>query len=194
MSVTVSLHESDPPNPWEGYQLALQRGLEDPGPTHLLVLQDDVALCRNLPRAVELIAQSKPDDPVVLFISRLPAGAAYRVRRAMMAGDRYVALTGGDKFCPVVAMLWPVTAARRFLDWAAVSKLPGYPRPARSDDAVVGQWIRRTGAKVWVSVPSLVEHPDNVRSIWGQRASWGKDKGRIALHWIGEQDPLSLNW
>lgn len=195
MQALVSLHSADPPNPWEGYQRALQHGLDLPTrPSHLLVLQDDVVLCRNLPRAVREITKRKPDDPVVLFTSHVPMGLAHRMRVAMKWGQRYVRLTGGDKFCPVVAVLWPTPAAEQFLDWSATAKLPGasVPGGARSDDAVAGEWVRRTGRSVWVTAPSLVEHPDEVDSIWKGPVGSG---GRKALFWIGlEDDPLSLDW
>lgn len=152
-------------------------------------------LCRNLPRAVRAIIMRKPDDPVVLFTSHVPMGLAHRMRVAMKWGQRYVRLTGGDKLCPVVAILWPMQAIEEFLTWAESAKLPGWTVPggARSDDAVVGEWVRRTGSSVWVTAPSLVEHPDEVDSIWkGPQAGFG---GRKALFWIGpEDDPLSFDW
>lgn len=197
MEASVSLHSADPPNPWEGYQRALQRGLDLPtNPTHLLVLQDDVVLCRHLPRAVREIAKSKPSDPVVLFTSYVPMHLAHECRLAMKFGDkRYVLFRGGNRLCPVVAVMWPIEAARDFLEWTTSSRLPGDTLPSgpRSDDAVVGEWVRRTGRTVWVTVPSLVEHPDEEDSIWkGPQTGPG---GRKALFWIGpDANPLDLDW
>ena len=193
MQAFVSLHSEDPPNPWQGYKRALERVLDlKPCPSHALVLQDDVELCRNLPRAVRHLATLKPDDPIVLFTSYVPMGLAHKMRLAMKYGQRFVRLTGGDKLCPVVAILWPTSSVESFLEWASTATLPGGSHGARSDDAVVGQWCRRTGATIWVTAPSLVEHPDVEVSIWGDRGNGG---GRRALFWIGaEDDPMKLDW
>ena len=186
------MHSSDPPSPWAGYQQALTN---PPDCTHLLVLQEDVIVCRNFPLAVEKIAEAKPDDPVCLFVSWLPRQIAIEARYALKNDQRYIKARVA-KFCPVVAVLWPLTAAERFLSWAETAKLPGHPGQVRSDDAVLGDWIRRKQETVWVTCPSLVEHPDRVPSVKGrQNAMWGRDRGRVALQWIGsERDPLDLDW
>lgn len=195
METIVSLHSSEPPNPWEGYQIALERGASAATkPSHVLVLQDDVVVCRNLPRAVWKIAKRHPEDPVVLFHSRLPMRNSLHIRQAQMTGARYVLHSHGGKFVPVVALLWPVSKIAPFLEWASTAKLPGWPRPARSDDAVVGQWARSTQQNIWITVPSLVQHPDTSDSLIGRQAHWGKDKGRVAMAWIGDQDALDFDW
>jgi hypothetical protein len=192
----VSVHSSDPPNPWEGYQRALLSGLDAPeNPTHVLVIQEDTIVCRNFSRTLLRIAAAKQDEPVVLFLSWLPPAVAKDAREAMIRGDRYFRHRPA-KFCSVVAVLWPVEAARRFLSWAQSGvKLPGYPDRVASDDACLGDWIRRKKETVWVALPSLVEHPDTVESVKGrQNALWGKDRGRCALNFIGERNPLELDW
>lgn len=196
MRVEVSIHSSDPPSPWTGYKLALQRGLEDPtNPTHVLVLQEDVLICRNFPLAVEQIAKAKTDQPVALFLSWLPPRLAKDARLAARKNQRYIQAAPAN-FCPVVAVLWPVEAAARFLDWASRAKLPGHPDRVHSDDAVLGDWIKRMREVVWITVPSLVQHPDMVPSVKGRNnIGWGKDKNRVALNWIGpDRDPLELDW
>jgi len=196
LPVVVSPHVSDPPSPWAGYQLALRSGLDDPSkPTHVLVLQDDVEVCRNLPRAVERIATAKNDGPVGLFLSRLPPRAANDALFAAKRKECYVRARTGEKFFPAVAVLWPVLIAESFLAWAQSGvRLPGYPNLIASDDAVIGEWIRRTQAVAWHTVPSLIEHPDRAASTIGRRAQWGKDKGRIAHIFIGTGDPLEYDW
>jgi len=188
----VSVHSSEPPSPWAGYKQALT---DPPNCTHLLVLQEDVQVCRNLPLAVERIADAKPDNPVCLFLSWLPPRLAKDARLAAKIGQRYIQVMPAN-FCPVVAVLWPVDAAARFLDWSSRAKLPGHPGRVGSDDAVLGDWIKRMREVVWITVPSLVEHPDMVPSVKGRNnVGWGKDKNRVALNWIGrERDPLELDW
>lgn len=186
------MHSSDPPSPWDGYKQALT---DPPDCTHLLLLQEDVVVSRNFPLAVEKIAEAKPAEPVCLFLSWLPNQIVREARQALLRNQRYIAARPA-KFCPVVAVLWPVAAIERFLEWSETARLPGHPGNVRSDDAVLGEWIRRKREVVWVALPSLVQHPDLVPSVKGrQNANWGKDRGRVALNWIGpDADPLELDW
>jgi hypothetical protein len=196
LPVEVSEHASDPPNPWAGYQLALQRGLDDPtNPTHVLVLQDDIVVCSNFAAACQQIASTNPDVPVSLFQSWLPDAARLAFRDASMVGRCYAPYPISQKWAPVLGVLWPAGAARRFLEWATSGvKLPGYPNLVASDDAVLGEWLRRRQEPFLLTVPCLVEHPDREPSLIGKRAQWGKDKARVALDFIGDRDPLQYDW
>jgi hypothetical protein len=194
MPVELSVHSSDPPSPWEGYKQALQSGIDDSTePTHLLVLQEDVKVSRNLPPAVEKIATTFPDDPVCLFISWLPRNVSAQCTKDLAQGKRYTLIQPGSRFAPVIAVLWPVHRAASFLEWAKTASLPGIRGECRSDDAAFGHWIASTQARVWVTNPSLVEHPDKVDSLIGRRAMWGMDKGRVALR-FHEGDALDFDW
>lgn len=63
-------------------------------------------------------------------------------------------------FVPTVAILWPVEKARELYEWTTENPtLPGNPNP-RSDDAVIGHWMRKTKQRVVATVPSIVEHTD----------------------------------
>jgi hypothetical protein len=191
--VQISVHSSDPPSPWAGYKQALA---DPPDCTHLLVIQEDVLVCRNFAAAVERIAEAKPDEPVCLFLSWLPNHIANDARDALKKRERYIRVRPAQ-FCPVVAVLWPVAAAARFLEWTESGvRLPNSHGLVASDDAVLAEWIKRKKETVWIVMPSLVEHPDTMPSVKGrQNAKWGKDRGRIALHWIGpEADPLEFDW
>ena len=177
-------------NPWRGYQLCLSN-LPDEG--HVCVLQDDTLVGKNFVEAVERIAAANPDAPVCLFCGGLPARTAHRVRQAI-GREPYVDLAPND-FMPVVAVLWPVQVAHAFLTWTIENpkRLPRWP-VVRSDDAVAGRWLRFARQRVRVSVPSLVEHPDDVASTIGKPARAGKDRGRVAIHWIRDGDPLEIDW
>lgn len=178
-----------PGNPWRGYQLCLT---DLPACTHLCVLQDDAIVSRNFPAAVELIANANPDTPVVLFFPGLPMNTTRAFMRSWTKGQPYCDLHGQD-LMPVVAVLWPRHIAESFREWALTARIPGR-QPALSDDAAAGHWQRTTGTRVRVTVPSLVQHPDD-RWSWIGRKPWaGKDKGRVARYWIGDNDPLAINW
>lgn len=194
--VKASFHGSDPPNPWEGYQLALESGLENAGShTHLLLLQEDVILCRNFVPAVERIAAAKPADPVCLFLAWLPRHVSAEALQASVRGERYLRFRV-SQFVPVVAILWPLHKASEFLNWSRSGvRLPGYPNRVASDDAVVAEWHRRCQETIWVSCPSLVEHDDEQPSVKGKRYEvWGRDRSRVAANFIGDADPLALDW
>jgi hypothetical protein len=94
---------------------------------------------------------------------------------------------------PVVAVLWSREAAVDLLDWTSSNRLPGDPRP-RSDDAVVGRWARQTRQTVLATTPSLVQHPDEERSLVGRRHGAGRIEWRVAHAYIGDDDPLTLDW
>lgn len=180
----------EPPNPWRGYQLCLA---PSPG-THLCVLQDDTVVCPNFALAVERIIASQPGAVVCLFFPGAAKATARAYQQAVASDQRYTRLSIRD-FMPVVATIWPVQLAAGFLAWAATAQLPGMPRhTVRSDDAVAGMWHRVTRSTVLVTNPSLVEHPDDVESTVGLRAQAGKDRGRVAVRWIGDSDPLELDW
>lgn len=185
----VSTHASDPPNPWEGYKQCLSKL---PNCTHLLVLQDDVTVCRNLPLAVERIAA---DIPVVLFLARLPRRVSTLALREAKRGRHYIdTQLRINEFMPACAVLWPKAKAEEFMAWAEANphKL-GHPFP-RSDDGVMGRWSALSHQRIRFLYPSLVEHPDREVSVIGRKAHWGKDPGRVALHYIGEDDPLEIDW
>lgn len=184
--VEVITDSGEIPNPWRGYQKCLS-GLPEQG--HVCVLQDDTIVCRNFVAALELIAAANLDMPVILFLGGQPMRTAARVRAAT---QRYVDLAPND-FLPVVAVLWPVAVAREFIAWTEANPLR-LPRGTRSDDAIAGRWHRFTHQRVRVCVPSLVQHPDDFPSTITTRARGGLDKGRVAVNWIGDGDPLTLDW
>lgn len=153
-------------------------------------------MCKNFPLAVTRIAEANPTTPVCLFLARLPVTEAKMALRALKKGERYInARPRSGGFTPVVAVLWPIVKAIHFREWCYVARLPGAPKyePA-SDDAALALWAMRNKERIRITVPSLVEHPDREKSLVGRRAKWGKDRGRVALAYIGEDDPLDLDW
>jgi hypothetical protein len=169
-------------------------GLNDPTATHVLVLQDDVVVSPNFVAALGRIAYATDGDPVSFFLARLPAGAASQVYEALKNGTRYVRAQPGDKFFPALGILWPVAAIREFFSWLDSGvKLPGYPNQPCSDDAIFGEWIRRIQRPAWYTVPSLVDHPDEVKSTIGKTAQWGRDRNRTAMVFCSG-DALEYDW
>lgn len=175
----VSLHESTPPSPWWGYQLMLERALSYQDDFFCCV-QDDARVSEGFAAAVKQIARANPSTPVALYLAYIPRKTASNATRALNLRTTYVDVFRND-FCPVVGMLWPREKAQELLDWAGCSPLPGDRNP-RSDDAVVGAWMRRTHQRIRCTVPSIVQHEDVVVSLIGRRNHAGKDRGRTALY------------
>ena len=123
----ISLHASEPPNPWEGYKRCLA-DLPDRG--HLLIVQDDVRVSAGFAQALEKVAS---EVPTALFLSTIPARINRMAMRAAKKGERYVTVRmASNEFCPVVGILWPVEKALEFRTWAEE------PSPAGSSTAALG--------------------------------------------------------
>lgn len=194
LAVVVEDDGPRPPSPWRGYRMCLD---EIPAQaTHALIIQDDTIVCDNFTLAVDRIAQAV-DVPVCLFVSGARTKTLRHYQQAMRSKLNYSQVWFQD-YCPVVATLWPRAKVDEFLEWwSAGPKLPGMREPYRSDDAVVGSWMKFTRQKVLATVPSLVEHPDDTLSVkWNESRvpSGTGNKYRKAYNYIGERDPLELNW
>lgn len=179
LPVELSLHSSNPPNPWAGYKLALERAIEHPTQyTHLLVLQDDVIVCADFPLAVTAAIEERPEQVLSLWVGALSG----RTRK-----DFWIAQGRKERWSPLyfrdivncVGLVWPRPLAEEFLEWTSDHRLPGDCRQVQSDDAIIGAWARRTHQRVWATVPSLIEHPDEVESTIG-RPRGGKDRRAIS--------------
>lgn len=190
-AVVVADRGGGHPSPWRGYQQCLADLPADA--THVVVLQDDTIACRNFPPAVERIAAEWPDHVVCLFLGGAPRRTASLARRAQANGRSYCRLHPND-FVPVVATMWPVQKAESLLSWTCDNPARlGHVDP-RSDDAVAGRWMRYNREQVVCTVPSLVQHPDDVPSTIGRKHRAGEDVNRVAALWIGADDPLALDW
>ena len=190
LDVEHSYHESVLPNPWLGYRAALENL---PATGHVLVLQDDVIVSKNFTPAVELIAAANPDTVVSLYLSTVPK-RTLNSARLHWGRSRYVDTHPND-LVHVIAVLWPVDKARDLLAWVDENPLRLQGTVFQSDDATLTRWKQFRKERVRVTIPNLVQHPDDVESIVnGHRAHSGADKGRVSAAWIGAGDPLELDW
>lgn len=178
------------PNPWRGYKKCLSNL---PSSGHVAVLQDDTVPCVNFERALELVVSARPDSVISLFVAGLNNVTRRDYLRAMQREQRWTEIYFRD-IHHVCALVWPVEKAREFLAWAETARIPGHSRIPRSDDAIVGTWSRYTKNPIWATIPSLVQHPDDVPSTIGRKHYSGMERGRTALQFIGDADPLDLDW
>jgi hypothetical protein len=172
----------DKTNSWTTYQLCLRRA---PASGHLLILQDDVEPCQNLLAACDVIAAQTKDALVCLWHGKQPVRGAVTYQVAKQHRVRYAQIRP-QPWPPLVAALWPADLARRFLAWHQLHQTR-LPRGLRADDGVAARFLSVNRVRMWATVPSLVEHPD-IDSIRK------KPRGRLALWYIGDTDPLTLDW
>lgn len=190
-AVVVEDDGPQPPNPWRGYQLCLSR-IASSDATHGVVIQDDAILCENFEGAIANLIEVIPNNLVCLFYPGLRMRSG-REMQAAVRNKRNTFVLNRQDFLPVVAVLWPKEKASFLLKWVEARRIPGLRYPYRSDDAVAGSWMRHTKQDVFVTIPSLVQHPDDVPSSIGKPARSGADKGRVAFAFC-EGDPLQISW
>ena len=162
-----------------------------------MILQDDTVICQNFPLAVERIIFAHPDIPICLFVSAMKTKTLRKYANALRAGFRYSNIWFQD-FMPVVAVIWPRPKIREVLDWLEPEPKLSMQKPWRSDDAVIGSWMKFTKQRVLATVPSLVQHPDDTLSVkWSSESkvpSGTGNKYRRAFAYIEDVDPLELDW
>jgi hypothetical protein len=147
----------------------------------------------NFVPTLELIAEANPATVVALFCSKAPK-RTYNMASLRYGRSRYVD-THLQDLVHVVGILWPVVKAEEFMQWCADNPNRIKGREFQSDDATVTRWMQLTKQRIRVTVPSIVQHPDDLPSIVNShRPRAGGDSGRVAGYWIGEDDPLELDW
>lgn len=178
-------------SPWRTYRAALESTPEDA--SHRLILQDDVQIAsRNFAEAVDLIAAAWPDHLVTLFLANAPRLSARALFAACGRGDRY-AMIPTKPWVPAVALLWPRALIAPVLEFVDEQT---WPAAFCADDEIIGRAMTALYKPLVATVPSLVEHPDEVPSLLGPRRNYaGKNLSRIAACFIDDDlDPLDFDW
>lgn len=87
-----------------------------------------------------------------------------------------------------MAVLWPREKALHLLNWSETAR-----GLTRADDGNVHKWKRSHKQEMLVSVPSIVQHDDDLESVKGGRAHvpW-KENWRQAL--MLADDALDYEW
>lgn len=169
-------------SPWRTYRLCLERLDVQEG----LILQDDAVVCEGFLDAAAAAVAARPGRLIAFFHGGTPA-MRQSFAGAHARGDPFVEIVG-NSWVPTVALYWPAGAARALLDWLD-SRQRGSRRgiapERRADDAIVGEWARKTRRGALVTVPCLVEHPDEEPSLIGARARAGRDRARVAVEYVG---------
>lgn len=150
---------------WRTHRLCLESAPADA--THLLVLQDDAWPCDDFASLVRAAVEERPDRIVCLFVS----GIGHLMRHVNIARknrERWLELPP-IAYTPCVAIVYPADHARAIPAFADAKRVG----IGRTDDAVVGQYARAHRVTACATLPSLVEHRDDVDSVMGMPSGKG---------------------
>ena len=176
------------PSPWRTFRHLIET--KPASATHRVQIQDDAVVCDGFRDAVLAAVAAQPARLLCLFVG----GAPYPHARAVMEAcrrDHAWAQLDYAYWCPVIGTVWPAALARELGPYVDAQE---WPRTFRSDDEIVGRFIRGIGHRPLATVPSLVEHEDVHESLIGKRALAGADLARVAACYIGDGDPALIDW
>jgi hypothetical protein len=167
--------------------------------THRFQIQDDTQVSRRFRETVELLVAARPESVLVLFVSNVPWHHQDAVLQACKNDQPWASL-GPSYWLPVVSTIWPVELAQRALAFADENEWNGC-----ADDELLGRFMSDQNLTAYATVPSLVEHPDDVPSLMGRRDRMNNVArehngyyGRVAACWIGNcsecGDPSLIDW
>ena len=164
------------PDPWRCYRACLAAA-DAQNADHVVIVQDDAIPCFDFSCWLNCLIRQEPEAVLVLFMSAMPRTTAAASSRALNRRQPFAPLHRSD-FMPAVGICWPIGLARAARDWADAFK----GRHTRSDDHMLGQWHRDQKPRVLVTVPSLIQHPDDTPSLIGNgNGSNGRNRHRTAL-------------
>jgi hypothetical protein len=170
---------------WRTYRLCLGAAA---GADHVLIVQDDATVPDGFEEATRNAIAARPDAPIAFFVSPQARLTAHAMTHATAHRVPWARWETRD-FWPTVCSSYPAKDAERIRDFVDRND-PG----ARGDDAPVGDAMRALRIPGFVTVPSLVEHPDDVPSLIGRKHMAGLNPGRLAKWPLGETDPRTIRW
>lgn len=178
------------PSPWRTYRTALERTPDYV--THRLILQDDAQPCRWFPQAARAAIEAQPDRLIVFFVGGRPFDHAQSIYRACQRERSWVELRN-DRWCPAVALAWPVRLIDPCLEYV---ESRNWPETFRADDEIICRFLQEARERPLATVPSLVEHPDVAASLLpARRERGGEDAGRVAACFICDDcDARAIDW
>jgi len=157
----------------------------DSDPTHVLVIQDDVIVCKEFLQTVEKIVELHPDKTISFFSPYQEIEKAIRRRQSFIQVD---------VFYYAQAYVMPIDKVKDFYWFSAEHISPKITQ----DDRRLAMYHLYHQDPVWVTAPSLVEHlawdTTTTSSEKGQLPKL-KQEARTARRFIGlENSGLDLDW
>jgi hypothetical protein len=172
------------PSPWRTYRECLSREWEG---THLLIIQDDAIPSPGFPLAAPRALDAQPESIVAFFLAQMPARTVRLAQQARRDRQHWTAIHPYD-FVPVVATAYPRDEVARILRWASVN----VARSQVGDDGIIGRYVRQHKGTALVTVPSIVEHPDDVPSTLRHRSP--RHMKRTASVFDPDLDASTIVW
>lgn len=170
-------------NPLRTYRHALAR--TPPDADWRVILQDDLVACTGAWDVLPSILARHPGTLVSLYQGMVPQANAITTVRAWEQGQRYAVIPPNGSWCPVMALCWPAALVDVFTDWCLNQR-----RLGTGDDEIVGRWRNQWREDLVVTLPNLVEHPDDVVSLIGSRQA----PHRHSCAWVEGFDATSVDW
>lgn len=169
------------PNPWRTARECWQRTPD--WCTHRLVLQDDIIPCRHFLAHAKRALEAKPDRITAFYLG---TNAIVTHRSMLVAASRCAAWVEGfpGAWVPALALAIPARLAH------SLAAFHDGTAPIADDD-VYGRWCRENGLPWYATIPSLVNHDDEVPSLMRDQYARGS---RRAACWVGEADPGLVDW
>lgn len=171
---------------WRSFRACLQACPANSG--HLLVIQDDAVPCLGFDTAARSALAVKPDRIVCFYVGGGRVGEP--LVKAAVSCASWAALDQ-NLWVPLVATAFPRAIVAELLEWA---ESDSFAQKSRGDDAVLGKFMRAKGHIAWATIPNLVQHPDVLPSLIRRTAAAGRDRNRVAVCWVGEEDVSQIVW
>ena len=166
---------------WSGCQKAIKS--MKPDDTHILVLQDDILVCKDFIKTVENIIELNK-FPVTFFSPK------EIIRRAVMFNTNWVAIS---VWFMAQAYLMPREMALDFVEWSN-----RHCKGAKLvDDERLAMYFYYHNQKVFATSPCLVEHLGWYETTIADRMNFHYKKiaGRVSQYFIGvDESGLSIDW
>lgn len=142
-----------------GAKMALLPEGQGPRPrmTHFLQLQDDLEVAPFFWRALNAMIEARPNDVLCLQ-------SAHQSGPEASAGGYHGYTTIDGLLGP--AWVLPTEVLLEFLEWRDKAVLEG-GLDAITEDTLMGTFCMVTGKPIWSPLPSIVDHPCQVASTYG---------------------------
>lgn len=162
---------------WPNHYRSWASGMLSGEATHHLVMEDDLALCKDFLEGVIEAISWAPHGPISLYINRKV------VDDCREAGSSWARVEDGMWG---QALILPSEQVVEFIRWDRENLRP----EAFAYDSRLAMWSLATGKPVWCTVPSLVEHAGAGASTIGYSNS-----RRVSRWFIGENaSALDIDW
>jgi hypothetical protein len=146
------------------------------GATHHLVLNDDVALCKDFVASVRRVIRARPFNLVSLYTNSRVAFSAWHRH------ESWVQNSGVEG----AAVIWPTALITEFIRWQRAHIACDLPW----EDVRVSMWLVKTSRPAFATVPSLTQHLGVGASLLGLNghskvAAWSlaPDRSGLRIDW-----------